>query len=292
MTTEKQDALAAMLEQYKTKSESKFTNTNKKTYDIKNYFSTFIEKGVDSATKTIRIVPTIDGSSPFVEVYCHKSKVGKDWKTFACLKHEKDKPCPFCEAREELLSTGTEEMKDLAKKYNARLMYIVKVIDRDHEEDGVKFWRFNNDYTKKGVLDKIYGVISAIKKDITSSETGRDLVLTINRGAKNEIVISSIVSLDASPLSTDTTKLANWTSDMRTWEDVYSVKGYDFLSLIVRGETPVWDKKQNKFVAKSSDKPENNTESESDIDLASHKKAAKEAQVTIENDESDIDLPF
>ena len=77
-------------------------------------------------------------------------------------KHEKDEDCPFCEAREALLSTGEAADKDLAKKYYPRLMYVVKVIDRDNEEDGPKFWRFNHDFRKTGILDKIMGVMSAI----------------------------------------------------------------------------------------------------------------------------------
>jgi transcription initiation factor IIE alpha subunit len=43
-------------------------------------------------------------------------------------------------------------------------MYIAKVIDRDNDE-GVKFWRFNHDYRKEGIFDKIHGVLNSVKKN-------------------------------------------------------------------------------------------------------------------------------
>jgi hypothetical protein len=251
MSNEKANPLAAMLAQYESKTKPQYEKKSEKVYDLKNYFNTFIKDGVKSATKTIRILPTADGSSPFVEFHGHKIQVDGEWKTFACLKHEKDQDCPFCEAREALLSTGEESDKELAKKYNAKLMYVVKVIDRDNEEEGVKFWRFNHAWSKDGVMDKFHGVINAIKKDVTDIETGRDLVLTINRNQNNVPVVSAIASLDASPLSEDAAKVAEWTSDVRTWEDVYSVKSYDYLEIIVKGDVPVWDKDEKKFIPKS-----------------------------------------
>lgn len=250
MSNEK-NPLAAMLAQYEQNNKPKYEKKSEKVYDLKNYFTVFLKEGVKSGKKTIRILPTSDGTSPFVEVYGHKAEVNGEYKTFACLKHEKGEACPFCEARELLLSKGTDQQKELAKKYNARLMYVVKVIDRDNEAEGVKFWRFNHDFRKEGIMDKIHGIVSAINKDITDPESGRDLVININRNQNNVPVVSSISQLDSSPLSTDAAKKAAWLGDARTWEDVYSVKSYDYLEIIVRGETPVWDKEAKKFVAKS-----------------------------------------
>jgi hypothetical protein len=251
MSTEN-NALAAMLEQYEANNKPKYEKKSEKVYDLKNYFNTYIKEGVKSAEKTIRILPTSDGSSPFVEMYAHKIKVDGEWKTFACLKHEKEEACPFCEAREALLATGKESDKELAKAYNARLMYVVKVIDRDHPEEGVKFWRFNHDYRKEGILDKIQTVLRAIKKDITSPENGRDIVISINRNQNGVPVVSGVATLDPSPLSEDAEQAAAWLADDRTWEDVYSVRTYDYLEIIVKGGVPVWDKEAKCFVDKAS----------------------------------------
>lgn len=250
--SEQKNALAAMLEQYESNNKPKYEKKTDKVYDLKNYFNTFIPEGVKSATKTIRVLPTADGSSPFVEMWGHKIQVDGEWKTFPCLKHEKNEPCPFCEAREALLATGKEAEKELAKKYNAKLMYVVKVIDRDRPEEGVKFWRFNHDFRKEGIYDKIIGVLNAIKKDVTHPETGRDLLLTINRNQNGVPVVSAVASLDPSVLSEDADQSSAWLADNRTWEDVYSVRSYDYLEIIVKGGTPVWDKENKCFVDKAS----------------------------------------
>ena len=298
MSNEK-NALTAMLEQYETNNKPKYEKKSEKVYDLKNYFNTFIKEGVKSATKTIRILPASNGS-PFVEMYGHKMQVDGEWKTFACLKHEKEEACPFCEAREALLSTGKETDKELAKKYNAKLMYVVKVIDRDNSDEGVKFWRFNHDFRKEGIYDKIIGVMNAIKKDVTHAETGRDLVLTINRNQNNVPVVSAVASLDPSPLSEDATQSAEWLADVRIWEDVYSVRTYDYLEIIVKGGVPVWDKEKKGFVDKASlvaTEEANNLDSELTLGVENVKAGVKAATTTsvpvaTSTEEESDDLPF
>lgn len=254
MSETKTNALDAMLAQYETNNKPKFTKTDAKVYDLKNYFNTFIKDGVKTAIKEVRILPTGDGTTPFVEMHGHKIQVEGEWKTFACLKHEKGEPCPFCEAREALLATGNAGDKELAKKYNAKLMYVVKVIDRSAESEGVKFWRFNHDYRKTGIMDKIHGLLSSLKKDkdFSSAEAGRDLSITINRDQNNKPVVSTIVAQDVSPLTEDKDLSATWLGDTRVWEDVYSVRTYDYLEIIVKGGVPAWDKEAKKFVDKAS----------------------------------------
>jgi len=267
------NSLEAMLAQYENNNKPKFEKSATKSYSKKSYFNTFIEVGVNSAAKVVRILPTSDGSTPFTEFYGHKIEVknqitGKmEWKTFACLKHEKNEPCPFCETREVLLSTGEADDKELAKKYNAKKMYIVKLIERNNEDEGVKFWRFNHDYRKEGIFDKIAGVLFAIKKDITNATNGRDLSISINRNQNNIPVVSSIVSMDPTPLSDDADLVNTWLDDNRTWEDVYSLKSYDYLLLIVKGLTPVWDTVTNSFVAKEEISGESHDEKTSEITM-------------------------
>lgn len=86
--------------------------------------------------------------------------------------------------------------------------------------------------------------------DVTDVETGRDLIVTIKEGTNgNAITIG--YALESTPLTTDETKLAEWTSDVRTWENVYSVKNYEYLAIIVKGYVPMWDKELNKWVPKT-----------------------------------------
>ena len=303
------DTLSEMLAQYEKNNSPKFEKKAEKVYDLKNYFNTYIKEGVKSAVKEIRILPTKDGSSPFVEVHGHKILVDGEYKTFACLKHEKNEPCPFCEAYDALRATGKESDKELAKKYKARQMYVVKVIDRDHEDEGVKFWRFNHDYRKEGVYDKIHGVLTALKtnRNFTDPDTGRDLAITINRNQNNVPVVSAIVALDSTPLHTEEELKTEWLSDSRTWEDVYSVKSYEYLEIIVKGGIPVWDKDEKKFVDKETLK--NNASSEgskmeeeltmgvenvkANIQSATTTKAEPVVNETAAtSEEDDYDLPF
>jgi hypothetical protein len=300
MSNEK-SALDAMLAQYEKNNAPRYEKKSEKVYDLKNYFNTFIKDGINAATKEIRILPSQDGS-PFVEVHGHKVQIEGEWKTFACLKHQKGEACPFCEAREELLATGKESDKELAKKYNARKMYVVKVIDRENEEWGVKFWRFNHDYRKEGIFDKIHGLLTALKtnKDITNATSGRDLAISIQRNQNKIPVVTSIAALDATPLSEDAELTEKWLSDTRTWEDVYSVRTYDYLEIIVKGGVPVWDKDEKKFVDKEALKADSNSTLEEELTLGvENVKANLQVSTTIAPTETSVstedeedDLPF
>jgi hypothetical protein len=300
--SEEKNPLLAMLEQYEKNSAPKYEKKASKEYDLKNYFNTYIKEGVKSATKQIRILPPAKGKSPFIEIHAHKVQVDGEWKTFPCLRHEKEEACPFCEAYDALRATGKESDKELAKKFNAKKLYVVKVIDRDNEEDGVKFWRFNHDYRKEGIYDKIMGVLNAIKKDITNAETGRDLLITINRNQNNIPVVSAVSHMDPSTLSEDSEKLEKWLTDERTWEDVYSTKNYDYLAIIVTGGIPVWDKETNSFVDKatltSDDKKSNTDDNEINMGIENVKstivtaETKKTVETVVNEEDEDDELPF
>jgi hypothetical protein len=303
------DVYKAMMEQY----EKSHTNTsnNSKKYDLKNYFSTYLPKGTDSATKRIRILPPDEGlTTSFTVLWGHKMKVDGEWKTFPCLDKEEGKACPFCEAREKLLAQGDDESKELAKKYSARKMYVVKVIDRDKEHEGVKFWRFNHNYKKEGVYDKIMGALKAAQHDITDAQTGRDLILDIQRDGTNNVPGVKAVnnSLEVTPLHENENTSNEWTSDARTWRDVYSVRDYDYLFLIVCGKVPMWDKKNEKWADKEelTNKETKNESDNLDSELSmgnpnsqSEGRADREETVAQpvsvnndSNDDEDDDLPF
>ena len=278
-------ALAAMLSQYETA--TSFSSEN--SFDIKNYFSTFLPEGVDNKMVAIRILP-IEGASPFQEAHIHSTKVDGKNRKFTCIKHLNDEACPFCEAREILLATGEKTDEETAKKYKPRLMYIVKVIDRENEGDGPKFWRFPINYKKDGIMDKIMATVRMVNEDITNPETGRDLVLNIVR-VKNPRggtypSVNSVQAMDKGLLSTDAELAAKWLANEKTWKDVYSVKDYDYLKIIVRGEVPAWNKKLEKFVAKSELTEEDNepttTDLETQVSLGANAQPKAEVPVQVE----------
>lgn len=297
--TNNTNTLTAMLKQYENNTNT-HTKTEKKTYDLKNYFTTFLKDKERSATKRIRILPTKDGSSPFVEVHGHKIQLDGEWKTFTCLKHEKNEDCPFCEAREVLYSSGIAADKEVSKKYSAKKMYVVKVIDRDNEADGPKFWRFNHDYRKTGTLDKIFGVLQAVNKDITDPQTGRDLLIMVAKDQNNRPVVQSISHVDPTPLSEDAELVKEWLADERTWEDVYSIKSYEYLEIVVKGGIPTWDKEANKWVDKESialTEENDNLDEEltlgvQNVKTAITKSDAEPQTAPVVDTDSDDDLPF
>ena len=293
-----------MMKQYESSHNGKRDSGSQKTYDLKNYFNTILPKGVDSETKRIRILPPSEGSkTPFTTMWGHVKKVNGEWKTFPCPKHEKGEDCPFCQAREALLETGKDEDKELAKQYSARQFYVAKVIDRDRENEGVKFWRFKHNYKKQGVMDKIMAAIVAVNHNVTDTENGRDLNVVIVRDGQSSVVQSVSYPLETSLLSSNSEKVKEWTEDTRTWEDVYSLRNYDYLKIIVKGDTPVWDKEGKCYVGKLELESRTNSPSNDDSGLEDELEigAAKvetnkvsepvSALVSDEEDDDD-DLPF
>lgn len=244
--------LDAILNQYKESGSN--VNFQAKTYDLANYFSTYLPEGVTEGTKVVRILPAAEGdATPFVEMFAHKYKLDGQWKTFPCLDKEEGKPCPFCETRNALRAEGTEESKELAKKFNVRKFYIVKLIDRDKEHEGVKFWRFADNWQKTGTFDKIVGIYKAVKHDIADATTGRDLQINIARNSNGSPVVQSIIQLDKSELSEDADLSKKWLADARTWRDgIYATKSYEYLEIVVRGGVPAWDKAKEGWVDKDA----------------------------------------
>lgn len=300
--------LDAILKQY----QNNTSNASKKMSSedrLKQYFTTFLPDGVNSLTKKVRILPVGENETPFVEVMGHKAQVNGQWRTFICPKHEKDEDCPFCEARTALLATGDDNDKTLAKNYSARKMYVVKVIDRAHEDEGPKFWRFNHDYRKTGIFDKIFGVLQAISDssapNIMDVENGRDLIITIARDQNGRPTVNSIVQSDPSALHSDAETAQNWINDDKTWENVYSVKPYSYLEIIVKGGEPTWKKNASgeggEWVDKNAMTDEPSDDAEEALTIGGNKPSTNDDSDEPSDDlndsdsdssEDDDDLPF
>jgi hypothetical protein len=279
--------LDSVLAQYE-KSQQSGGSSNKMSMDerMKKYFAAILPQGQNSAQKRIRILPTKDGNSPFVEAWFHEMQVGGQWnKLYDPAKNDNERS-PLSEVHEELVSTGKESDKELAKQYKPRKFYIVKVIDRDKPEDGVKFWRFKHNYKNEGVLDKIIPIWRN-KGDITDPEKGRDLIIELAKAktpkGKDYTIIQTIMYDDAQPLHEDKVQSNAWVNDELTWRDVYSKKPTDYLEAIARGETPRWDSDKGGYVYSDS------TSEEMSMGGGSSASSYKDPQ---ENAEPDQDMPF
>jgi hypothetical protein len=222
---------------------------------MKKYFTTILPKGVRSVEKRIRILPPSDGGTPFVPVKFHEIQIDGKWTKLYDPAQE-GKRSPLNEVYDSLMMTGVAEDRELARNYRSRGFYIVKVIDRDNEQDGPKFWRFKHNTKADGVLDKIHPIFRT-KGDVTDVEKGRDLILTLSLtkagNGKEYTTISSVIPDDPSPLHTDPSIAQQWTNDELTWADVYSKKPVEYLEAIAKGETPRWDSEKGGYVYGNSD---------------------------------------
>jgi hypothetical protein len=218
---------------------------------MKKYFALILDDKSNSGTRRVRILPTKDGSSPFKEAWYHEIQVGGKWQKFYDPGKNDNERSPLNEVYEELMMTGKESDKELAKQYKSRKFYIVKVIDRDHEEDGVKFWRFKHNYKNEGILDKIIPIWRN-KGDITDPEKGRDLIIELTKQKTPKgaayTTVSTIMYDDPAPTHEDAKIMKGWVDDEMTWLDVYSKKPVEYLEAIARGEVPRWDSEKGGYV--------------------------------------------
>jgi hypothetical protein len=283
------NVLDAVLAQYESSKQSGSSSTSKFTQEerMKKYFAAILKDNEKQGQRTIRILPTTDGSSPFKEVWFHEINVDGKWQKFYDPGKNDNERSPLNEVYDELMSTGRESDKQLATQYKARKFYIVKVIDRDHEEDGVKFWRFKHNYKQEGILDKIIPIWKA-KGDVTDSDTGRDLILELTKAKTPKgatyTVIQTVMYDDPAPTHEDAEQASTWINDELTWEDVYSKKPVEYLESIARGETPRWDTDAGKYIYS------NNQEEE--ISMGGSVKSEVKKADPQSNQEVDEDLPF
>ena len=245
------DAVLAQYEKNTQRSNNSGANAMSQEDRLKRYFTTYLPKGTKSGQKVIRILPTPDGSSPFKEVWYHEVQVDGKWtKLYDPGKNDGERS-PLTEVYEELMSTGKESDKELARQYRPRKFYIVKLIDRENEEDGPKFWRFKDNYKQEGILDKIIPIWKQ-KGDVTDANEGRDLIVELSKSKTPSgieyTVVKTIMYDDPTPIHTDAAQMKEWVEDELTWEDVYSQKPVEYLEAIARGETPVWDTELKKYV--------------------------------------------
>lgn len=182
--------LDAVLSQYEKNTARSQGTGNQMSQDerMKKYFTTLLDKNSRTGQKRVRILPTSDGSSPFKEVWYHEIQVDGKWvKLYDPGKNDGERS-PLTEVYEELISTGKEADKKLAQQYRSRKFYIVKVVDRDAEDDGVKFWRFKDNYKQEGILDKIIPIWKQ-KGDITNADNGRDLIIEMVKSKDRKSVV-------------------------------------------------------------------------------------------------------
>ena len=306
-----------------TKKEFKSTST----FDAKNYLDTRLKKGEKKKEIRLRLLPnpSEQGFSPFIKVHTHNlSKLPKEisesgFKNYICLEktnidHDKyGKKCPFCELQREAYNESTktddpvkkESLQKLSLSNIARESVIMRVIERGKEDEGVKFWKVNvsrrgdDAYSLiKNLAERLYkeGQENGVEENIYDSFKGRDITVTIS-GSDNEkdnkTSISVTPALAQSPISRDEELMRAWIYDEKKWNDVFTVKPYEYLSIISKGEIPWFDRESGKWVSKEvveTKREEHNKAVDAEVETQmSEAEAAVSGMFMSDGDE---DLPF
>lgn len=244
------DILAKIQEQYNKnkpkEKKQKFTDEERKNF-LKKYYNIITE-----GEHVFRLLPPLEGQgTPFVETYFHHLKVNGKWTKLYCPSKNDGNTCPLCQAEEALKSTGDQDDFTLSRTYQASLFYIVKGIDRNKPDDGVKFWRFKHNYKQQGIFDKIMPVF-ARKGEIFDPISGRDLLITASettaQNGKTYIGVSAVMYDEESRLVDNDDTLKSLVDDTTSWKEVYKPKPTEYLQQVVEGKAPYWDENTRTMV--------------------------------------------
>lgn len=295
-------------------------------FNEKNYFNDKCDakKGETKKESRIRILP-INGTDEYFKDFSnfkaffvttiHSVKLKKDangkgggFKKFFCLNDpnisDGHGTCPLCEKSKELFDKANAcdieaQKKSIFKEagsFKARRSYIVRVIERGHEEDGVKFWRFNEHTGGDGIFDLLKGLYNIRNNEsieatgerynIFDLKNGRDIIVTSTYNPETDKTSISIADAGFStPLSKDENQMMEWINDPKTWKDVYSIKSEGYLSIIADDEIPVWNDEEKKWVAKGTDETKKNEPN----DKTEKESSEQPTEQPAEEPDSDID---
>lgn len=189
------------------------------------------------------------------------------------------KRCPLCEKHEALLKKQNNSIKYIKKedltpeqkvisernkeiwreanKWEAKKYYLVRGIDKGKPKDGIKFWRFKENFKNQGVYDKLVPALQLFFKQNKGIkpydiENGTDLYINVvdsrlpNGNTYKDV--SSITAMNPSKLHEDPIVVNQWISDTTNWRDVFKeasmtkvLNSEEYLERVAMGTDPFWD---------------------------------------------------
>jgi len=271
------------------KPKNSFQDGKKLSFDPKNYLDLKLKEHEATKTVKVRFLPiSASNGTVFFDIITHSLKVDKEvaksgFKSYVCLNDEKaesGEECPICKKSKELFDKAAQARKEgneiLSKSLfkeacslKKKRTFIARVIDREHEDEGVKFWRFNENSKGEGIYDKLWALNKTRAQEaledgeenysIFDLYNGKDIIITVGKsqipdgfgGMKDSVSYNITDSGNRKPLSKDVDKANSWLNDEKTWKDVYSLKGADYLELVVNGKIPVFNRELGKYVEKT-----------------------------------------
>lgn len=289
-------------------------------FNVNNYLNVKLDKNEDKKVLKIRVLPIDkDTPKPFKKIFMHSVKLtpeqqGKNtskWKSYICLKrtegidHEAlGCKCPFCEENSKAYKAYTEATnevekeayKEIFKSYFANEYGIIRCIERGHEEDGPKFWKFPIRQDGKDPMNTINRLYHSQKEESIEMGESPLNILDINDGKDFKITIEAVydkqnnrtdktsISIEPygkrKPLSEDVNEMIKWVNDEKKWSDVFVAKPYDYLSLIIDKKVPFYDKANGVWYAMTGG-TQTHEEKINQDDLSESNKKIEEARNTI-----------
>lgn len=307
---------------------------NKPVFSEKNYLNVRLAPGETTRQVKIRILPiSATNKKIALPVHIHSLKVDKQvaqsgFKTFLCLNDEHlldhdSRGCPICNKSQEFFDMANEIPKDdehasekrkafckEAYKYQPKTAYIVRVIERGKEDEGVKFWRFNHWDNGKGCKDQLENLYKLRKAEageagipnfnIFDLYEGKDIVLTLTKSQKENSHIdkTEITITDAgmsTPLSKDDEQIQAWVNDAKDWHDMYAFKDFNYLEIVADGGIPVYSPQEGHYVPKQAKEEQDAIAEQEAIDEVRKGAGAsgyEEMGTDADNTDNEDDLPF
>jgi hypothetical protein len=296
------------------------------TFNVKNYLDVKLKDDETEKKLYIRLLTVDkDTNSPFKHIHMHNVGVPKEispnqFKSYVCLYKTRGNytetlgtKCPFCEERQhaynkfvECKKNGELELAEEWKQKSLKLIpnevSIIRCIERGKEDEGVKFWKFNlrsDELDAEHQIRKLYNdkkeeceMEGRPIENILDIDNGYDLKVTIKRVFDKEgrptkkTTISISIFGSSKPLAANPELREKWLNDPKTWSDVFVAKPYDYLSVILNGdipwydrETKTWTKKMDKeeYIRQKNEEKEK-VEMESNADIAEAEKKAMDLE--------------
>lgn len=335
------------------KKEKQGLDNNPNKFNEKNYLNVRLDTKNNELTREIRIrLLPIDGSSSkaFQKIHMHYVKVNKKisasgFKNYICLSKTDGidverfgNKCPFCDIKNGAWKKYEEETDEAVKgewlqlfKDNCSNEYaIVRCIERGHEDEGPKFWKFSVRSDEKDPMNTIIKLYKTRKKESIEEEygteflnlskeeqearfakdgfkpinildiyEGKDLKLTLNAVYDKQNKLTDKVTIDIAdygrikPIAETQEQIDAWVNDNKKWNDVFAAKPYEYLEIVSEGGVPYFDKKQNKWVPwddEYSNKKVTEEAAEVNHDIMESAANVKNMDAPTSNNESE--LPF
>lgn len=182
---------------------------------------------------------------------CEKAATIKN-RLHESVKYKKAEDC-VTEDEKRMYQQNKEILKE-SFKWEAKLFYIARGVDKAAEKDGIKFWRFKHNYKKTGVLDymlpSLQNFVNKHNKPFYDVDAGCDLTINMvedrfmGHTYKKPI---SIIASEPKPLHVDENVKKTLLNEKTHWRDVFKEKSipnisyFEYLEMVVNGESPYWD---------------------------------------------------